>query len=148
MNIIDIFTILTYVVPRGMKYVIPDSSYSGYFNFVHIAWTILLTLRLMRILKLFRQWPESQALAYTLQQSIKEICLLLIFLVIGISLFSVAVYFAEKDSEYSGFDSIPASYWWALITMTTIGYGDISPVTGIGKAIGKKRNKFNMLRFI
>ena len=51
-------------------------------------------------------------------------------------LFAAAAYYAEKDVPGSPFVSIPEAMWWAICTMTTVGYGDISPSTGAGKFIG------------
>lgn len=51
----------------------------------------------------------------------------------GVILFSSAVYYAEADSERSYFKSIPDAFWWAVVTMTTVGYGDMRPVGVWGK---------------
>ena len=49
---------------------------------------------------------------------------------------STGVYFAEYEAQPEKFSSIPSSMWWAVATLTTVGYGDIFPITSIGKLLG------------
>merc|ERR1711915_381025 len=91
--------------------------------------------KLARVLKLARHSPGLQAIAYTLQNSYKELGLLIFLVCISGFIFASLCYFIEIDQD-SGFTSIPTAFYWVVITMTTVGYGDISPVTGLGKLVG------------
>ena len=104
---------------------------SGYHSLVAIR--ALRLLRIYRILKLSRFTSESQALMHSLRASYYRIMVFMIFVVMMMVLAGTAMYVIEGGEN--GFDSIPSSIYWAIVTTTTVGYGDITPITDLGKIL-------------
>lgn len=121
-GIIDLVSILpTFITPFV----------SGYTSLRAIR--ALRLLRIFRILKLNRFTSESQALAHSLKASYYKIMVFMFFVVMMMILAGTLMYVIEGGTN--GFESIPASIYWAIVTTTTVGYGDITPTTDLGKII-------------
>jgi len=75
---------------------------------------------------------------HTFKASAHELFMLIYFLVLGIVIFASLVYYAERTqfNPKNNFDSIPIGLWWAIVTMTTVGYGDLTPKTYLGMLVG------------
>jgi voltage-gated potassium channel len=93
----------------------------------------LRVLRIYRILKLYRYIQESNFLLIALRSSFRKIFIFMVFILILVLLLGSIMYVVEGGDN--GFYSIPLSMYWAVITLTTVGYGDIVPVTDLGKFI-------------
>ncbi|NXU74527.1 KCNA3 protein, partial [Oreotrochilus melanogaster] len=146
MNIIDIVAIIPYFITLGTELAQqqqqkqqPGSSGNNGGQQQAMSLAILRVIRLVRVFRIFKLSRHSkglQILGKTLQASMRELGLLIFFLFIGVILFSSAVYFAETDDPDSLFTSIPDAFWWAVVSMTTVGYGDMYPMTIGGKIVG------------
>lgn len=110
MNIIDLLAICPYYITLAF-----NKHGLGLNNI-----RIIRLVRVFRIFKLSRHSRGLQILGLTLKASIQELGLLIFFLFIGVILFSSAIYYVEEQT----FQSIPDAFWWAIITMCTVGYGD------------------------
>ncbi|CAL4200446.1 unnamed protein product [Meganyctiphanes norvegica] len=149
MNIIDIVAILPYfftltkVLSEEYFTTGPDNpnlitDEDGRDNQV-MSLAVIRVMRLIRVFRIFKLTRYSKGLRLigrALKASLKELSLLIFFLCIGVVLFASAVYFAEVGAEDSHFQSIPDAFWWAVVTMTTVGYGDMTPVGVWGKIVG------------
>ena len=114
LNIIDLISIVPYFVSLFFS-----SQQHENLNNARRILTLFRVLRILRIFKLARHSTGLKSLGYTLQRSNKELGLLMMFLTIAVLLFSSLCYFAEKEEHDTKFTSIPATFWWAVISMTT-----------------------------
>lgn len=92
--------------------------------------------RLFRILKLARYSDSMQTFADVLRLKKEELLLMFFAIMILLVISSSLMYEAEHDAQPEAFASIPAAMWWGIVTLTTVGYGDIYPVTDWGRFIG------------
>ncbi|XP_074872866.1 potassium voltage-gated channel subfamily A member 7 [Carettochelys insculpta] len=134
MNMIDFVAIIPYFVALGTEFARQRGVGQPAMSLAILR--VIRLVRVFRIFKLSRHSKGLQILGQTLKASMRELGLLIFFLFIGVILFSSAVYFAEADHDDTSFTSIPEAFWWAVVTMTTVGYGDMSPVTVGGKIVG------------
>ncbi|KAI0243767.1 hypothetical protein L0F63_000641 [Massospora cicadina] len=142
LTLLDMLAVLPYYVTLLFRH---DTS-------VEFRFTIL---RVFRLFRLFRAYKYSSLLQLSIEvmliavrKSLDALGALFFFMIITIVLFSTFLYFAERgvwdvekkafingDGRISTFDSIPAAFWFVIVTITTTGYGDIVPSTFLGKLI-------------
>lgn len=92
-------------------------------------------LRLFRILKLARYSRALQTLAEAFTRSAPELAVFGFLVCIILLISAMGLYYAEHDSQPDVYSSIPGSLWWAVVTLTTVGFGDVYPATPMGRFI-------------
>ena len=112
------------IIPTYLSIVLPGSQYL-------LVIRILRILRIFRVLKLVQYISEARLLRQALRDSRRKITVFLFTVLTMVVIFGSLMYLIE--GPVYGFTSIPRSIYWAIVTLTTVGYGDISPQTGLGQ---------------
>ena len=113
------------IAPTYLSLILPGSQYL-------LVIRSLRLLRIFRVLKLVQYLGEIQVLAAALRASARKIFVFVLTVLILVVILGSLMYLIEGSEN--GFTSIPLSIYWAIVTLTTVGYGDISPATSIGQA--------------
>jgi voltage-gated potassium channel len=95
----------------------------------------LKAIRLIRLVKLARFVPAAQMLVEVVQSVWRQLLISFFLSLTSVYFAAVAIYYAEGSANAEHFGSISRSLWWAVVTLTTVGYGDAFPVTGIGRLL-------------
>ncbi|XP_059189743.1 potassium voltage-gated channel subfamily C member 4 [Centropristis striata] len=140
LNIIDFVAILPFYLELCLKGQSSKAA-SDVLGFLRVVRFV----RILRIFKLTRHFVGLRVLGHTLRASVNEFLLLIIFLALGVLIFATMIYYAERigaspndpsGTNHTHFKNIPISFWWAVVTMTTLGYGDMYPKTWLGMMVG------------
>ncbi len=97
---------------------------------------ILRILRLLRFLKLSRYSPAMHTLIRVLSNERRALMGALLLLAAAVLFAASGMYYIEHDHQPDKFGSVPHSMWWAITTLTTVGYGDVAPITPLGRMFG------------
>ena len=109
-NIIEIISVLPYFIYTALYYA----------NIRSNDLDFLRALRMFSVMRVTRYSSGLRAFGTTIKKSYREIFILLVYLFVGILVFGALVFYFEKDIEGTAFTSMPASFWWAVITLTTV----------------------------
>ncbi|XP_030634774.1 voltage-gated potassium channel KCNC2 isoform X4 [Chanos chanos] len=140
LNIIDFVAILPFYLEVGLSGMSSKAA-KDVLGFLRVVRFV----RILRIFKLTRHFIGLRVLGHTLRASTNEFLLLIIFLALGVLIFATMIYYAERiganpndptASDHTMFKNIPIGFWWAVVTMTTLGYGDMYPQTWSGMLVG------------
>ena len=104
--------------------------------YVSIDLRFLRGLRLLRLFKLTRYSPALGAMLDVIQDESEALLAALVILLIMLVMAATGIYLLENELQPDVFGSIPAAMWWAIVTLTTLGYGDVVPITTGGKMFG------------
>jgi voltage-gated potassium channel len=122
MAIVDLVAVLPFYIPL----IFPDLRFLR----------AIRLLRLFRMLKMIRYSESLKTFTEVLRIKKEELGVMFFIILMLLIVASSMIYEAEHDAQPESFSSIPAAMWWGVVTLTTVGYGDIYPITPLGKLIG------------
>ena len=120
--LVDLFAILPFYLP----FVIGE----------HGAARMLRVFRLFRLLKITRYSRSTSLITDVFRRKSRELAITALVMSIWLVFVSTIMYYVERDAQPEVFSSVPAAIYWGIITLTTVGYGDVVPVTPTGRALG------------
>ena len=123
-GIIDLLAIL----PPYLSYFLPNARY----------WVLLRSFRFIRIFRIFKLFSfinEGYILMRSLQKSLNKIAVYFLFLLILVTCLGTLMFMVETGQPNTQFTDLGTSVYWAIVTMTTVGYGDITPITPVGRLL-------------
>ncbi len=123
-GVIDLLAIL----PAYLSFILPNARYMLVFRTFRL-------IRIFRIFKLFSFINEGYTLMQSLRKSMTKISVYFLFVLILVTCLGTLMYMVESGTPGSKFTDLATSVYWAIVTMTTVGYGDITPVTAIGRLL-------------
>ena len=143
MNVIDILALLPLYVQIILEMTDKHNCLSNHTAVIETIF-ILRIIRIFRIFHLVKHYKALKILVHAIKASIQELLMLSIFLFIAMLIFSTLIFYAERpgplstagNSTSSSFGTIPIGFYWSIVTMTTVGYGDLYPETALGCFIG------------
>lgn len=121
--VVDLLAILPFYLPMGVALDL---------RFLRV----LRLLRLVRVLKLARYSKAIRSMGRVFRAKRQELVMTLFLVGVLLVVSSSLMYLAEHEAQPEDFSSIPHTLWWAVITLTTVGYGDAVPITPLGRALG------------
>ena len=128
LNIFDVILIISQILRYVLEFVYKDTQR----GLLHTEYEILVYVQIFRVIRLFhviKNVTAFQVLKYSLIIGTKDLGIMLMYVLVAMTLLGNFIYFMEGDN----FPTIYDSFYWSIITMTTVGYGDMSPKSSIGK---------------
>ncbi|XP_013387074.1 potassium voltage-gated channel protein Shaw [Lingula anatina] len=145
--ILDLLALIPSFVDTIIKGIFFGRALYENYTFITLFWVseLFLVLRILRLFRLAEYYDGLRVLLLSLKASWRELVLLEAFLLIGMSIFGSLVYYAEIMEGDGDFGEILIGCWWAVITMTTVGYGDTHPKFPGGYVVGYVAATFGVI---